>query len=66
SVSAEIIGFGERSDSAGRKLGSARAQRLIDALREAGVTMELRASGQGVRGAPAGRVRVVLSRRATR
>jgi hypothetical protein len=63
-VSAEVIGFGERIGPAGRKLGSARALQLIAALRAAGIAMDLRESGDDARDAPPSRVRVVVSRTA--
>ncbi len=61
-VSAKVVGFGERRGSAGRKLGRARAQHLVERLRAAGVLLELSATGHDRRDAPPSQVRVLLSR----
>jgi outer membrane protein OmpA-like peptidoglycan-associated protein len=63
SVAVEVIGFGDSKGSTGRKLGRERAERVITALREAELTIPLRATGMpGSDDAPAERVRVVLER----
>ncbi|HLT34743.1 MAG TPA: hypothetical protein VK034_00625, partial [Enhygromyxa sp.] len=61
-VSAEIVGFGDRPGNAGRKLGQARAERLVEALTAAGVTLDLTATGIAARDAPPSRIHVQLSR----
>nr|WP_255216382.1 serine/threonine-protein kinase [Pseudenhygromyxa sp. WMMC2535] len=61
-IEVEVVGFGEDKSKAARTLGKQRAEAIIAALRGRSVTLELSASGAGVKEPPASRLRVLLRR----
>jgi hypothetical protein len=61
-ISVEVIGHGDRRGSAGRKLGRARADAIVEALQQAGVALPLIVRGEDGGDAPASRVEFLLRR----
>jgi len=61
-ISAQVVGYGEQPGGAGRKLGRARAEQLIEALVAAGVTLPLRPVGRDKREAPRAGMEILLDR----